>query len=47
MVIKVELIKRFLDEGFTLTKNRKKAEGKIRIAHHIRKVFTRGPAKFE
>ena len=39
-VIKVELIKRFLDEGFTLTKAVEKAEEKIRIAHHIRKVFT-------
>lgn len=39
-VIKVELIKRFLDEGFTLTKAVEKAEEKNRIAHHIRKVFT-------
>ena len=39
-VIKVELIKRFIDEGFTLTKAVEKAEEKIRIAHHIRKVFT-------
>ncbi|MBM6742205.1 MerR family transcriptional regulator [Enterococcus gallinarum] len=39
-VVKVELIKRFLDEGFTLTKAVEKAEEKIRIAHHIRKVFT-------
>lgn len=39
-VIKVELIKRFLDEGFTLTKAVEKAEEKIKTAHHIRKVFT-------
>lgn len=39
-VIKVELIKRFLDEGFTLTKAVEKAEEKIKTAHHIRNVFT-------
>jgi DNA-binding transcriptional MerR regulator len=39
-VVKVELIKRFLDEGFTLAKAVEKAEKKIKIAHHIRKVFT-------
>ena len=39
-VIKVEMIKRFLDEGFTLAKSVEKADKKIKIAHHIRKVFS-------
>ncbi|OTN76640.1 hypothetical protein A5886_001718 [Enterococcus sp. 8G7_MSG3316] len=39
-VIKVEMIKRFLDEGFTLSKSVEKADQKIKIAHHIRKVFS-------
>ena len=38
-MIKVELIKRFLDEGFTLTKAVEK-QRKNKTAHHIRKVFT-------
>ncbi|WP_430609247.1 MerR family transcriptional regulator [Enterococcus sp. DIV0876] len=39
-VVKVEMIKRFLDEGFTLAKAVEKADQKIKIAHHIRKVFS-------
>ena len=39
-VVKVEMIKRFLDEGFTLAKAVEKADKKIKIAHHIRKVFS-------
>lgn len=41
VVVKVELIKKFLDEGYTLTKAVEKAEEKIRIAHHVRCVFSK------
>ena len=39
-VVKVEMIKTFLDEGFTLAKAVEKADKKIKTAHHIRKVFS-------
>ncbi|KAF1304147.1 MerR family transcriptional regulator [Candidatus Enterococcus willemsii] len=41
MVVKVELIKHYLDEGFTLKKAAEKADYRIKKVHHIRKVFSK------
>ncbi|HPI99352.1 MAG TPA: MerR family transcriptional regulator [Enterococcus sp.] len=38
-VVKVELIKYYLDEGFTLKKAAEKADERIKKVHHIRKVL--------
>ena len=41
-VMKVELIKKFLDDGFKLTKAVEKAEFKINNIHHIRSFAKQG-----
>ncbi|RRQ58973.1 MerR family transcriptional regulator [Enterococcus faecium] len=40
-VIKVELIKKYLDDGFTLSKAAEKAEIRQKKMHHVRKVFSK------
>ncbi|EOT25955.1 MerR family transcriptional regulator [Enterococcus saccharolyticus] len=40
-VVKVELIKYYLDEGFTLKKAAEKADERIKKVHHIRKVLSK------
>lgn len=39
-VIKVELIKKYLDDGFTLAKAVEKAEKKAQLAKQVRKIFS-------
>ncbi|WP_165005797.1 MULTISPECIES: MerR family transcriptional regulator [unclassified Enterococcus] len=41
IVIKVELIKHYLDEGYTLAKAAEKAEIRQKKMHHVRKVFSK------
>lgn len=40
-VVKVEIIKQYLDEGYTLTKAVEKATAHIQKIHHVRKVFSK------
>ncbi|MGX7173998.1 MerR family transcriptional regulator [Enterococcus ratti] len=40
-VIKVEIIKKYLDEGYTLTKAAEKAENRLKKMNHVRKVFSK------
>ncbi|MBF8807331.1 MAG: MerR family transcriptional regulator [Enterococcus lacertideformus] len=40
-VIKVEIIKKYLDEGYTLTKAAEKAENRLKKMKHVRKVFSK------
>ena len=40
-VIKIELIKKYLDHGFTLSKTAEKAEIHQKKMHHVRKVFSK------
>ncbi|MBV4377655.1 MerR family transcriptional regulator, partial [Bacteroides thetaiotaomicron] len=40
-VAKVEIIKQYLDEGYTLTKAVEKATAHIQKMHHVRKVFSK------
>ncbi|MGG5359279.1 MULTISPECIES: MerR family transcriptional regulator [unclassified Enterococcus] len=40
-VAKVEMIKKFLDEGYTLAKAAEKAAERIKMFHHVRTVFSK------
>ncbi|MGL9892319.1 MerR family transcriptional regulator [Enterococcus mundtii] len=40
-VVKVEIIKKFLDEGYTLTKAAEKAQERLNKMSHVRKVFSK------
>ena len=40
-VVKVEIIKKYLDEGYILTKAAEKAENRLQKMKHVRKVFSK------
>ncbi|MCQ4503595.1 MerR family transcriptional regulator, partial [Vibrio parahaemolyticus] len=46
-VIKVEIIKKYLDEGYTLNKSAEKAEERLKKMKHVRKVFSKAIKEIE
>lgn len=46
-VVKVEIIKKYLDEGYTLTKAAEKAENRLKKIKHVRKVFSKAIKEIE
>lgn len=46
-VVKVEIIKKYLDEGYTLTKAAEKAQNRLNKMKHVRKVFSKSIKEIE